>query len=372
MKHTLLVTALALAGLHAVAAADVVKIGFIGPLTGPDAHWGKDNQNSAQLAIDALNRSASKINGKAVTFELVSQDDQEDPKQSTLAAQRLLDEKVVAVVGPFTSGTTIPAARIINQAGVPQFSVAVNSVYTSLGYNNVFRLSAVDTRMGPAIAQYALTDLKAKRVAMIDDRTAYSQGLADKFEAEVKRLGGQVLRREYVTPGQNNLSPIVTSIRAVKPDLLFVAMSDSQAAPLALQMKQLGLNTRVLSGDMIQTDNFIKLSGSNSEGFMAAVAGNVLAQRAQGRDFSSRYQAKYGKQPLSYGPQHYDAVNLIAKAMQTANSSDPAKMIAALRSISYEGVNASYRFDSHGDLIKAPITIYQIRKARWEPIKVTN
>ncbi|EEG07999.1 branched-chain amino acid ABC transporter substrate-binding protein [Pseudogulbenkiania ferrooxidans] len=371
MKHTLLVTLLALGGISAASAAEVVKIGFIGPLTGPDAHWGKDNQNCAQLAVDTLNRSALRINGQPVQFELVSQDDQEDPKQSTLAAQKLLDEEVKAVVGPFTSGTTIPAARIINQAGLPQFSVAVNATYTNQGYGNAFRLSAVDTRMGPAIAQYALSELKAKRIAMIDDRTAYSQGLADKFEAEAKRLGAQVIRREYTTPGQNNFSPILTTIRAAKPDLLFVAMSDSQAAPLALQMKQLGLSTKVLSGDMIQTDNFIKLSGSNSEGFMAAVAGNVLEKRSQGQDFIKRYHAKYGKPPLSYGPQHYDAVMLVAKAMQQANSTEPGKVTAALKKISYEGVNASYRFDSRGDLIQAPITVYQVRQAKWAPVKVT-
>lgn len=370
MKRTLLWTLLALAAGGANA-ADVVKIGFIGPLTGPDAHWGKDNQNCAQLAIETLNSKGIKINGKAVQFTLVSQDDQEDPKQSTLAAQRLIDDGINAVVGPFVSGTTIPASRIINQAGVPQFSVAVNATYTSLGYDNAFRLSAIDTRMGPAIAQYALNELKTRRIAIVDDRTAYSQGLADKFDAEIKRLGGQVVRREYTTPGQNNLSPIVTAIKAAKPDLVFVAVSDSQAAPFALQMKQLGLSTKVLSGDMIQTDTFIKLSGRNGEGFMAAVAGNVLESRPQGVEFMKRYQQKYGKLPLSYGPQHYDAVMLAATAMQQANTIDPVKVKAALKKMTYEGVNATYRFDAKGDLVKAPITVYQVKQAKWAPIKVT-
>lgn len=372
MKRLMLATLLSLNVVGTASAADIVKIGFIGPLTGPDAHWGKDNQNSAQLAIDTLNRSAPKIAGKAVQFQLVSEDDQEDPKQSTLAAQKLTDAGVQAVVGPFTSGTTIPAARILNQAGIPQFSVAVNSTYTSMGYNNAFRLSAVDTRMGPAMAQYAFNELKARRIAMIDDRTAYSQGLADKFEQEAKRLGAQIVRREYATPGQNNFSPIVTSIRAAKPDLLFVALSDAQAAPLALQMKQLGLSTKVLSGDMIQTDTFIKLAGNNGEGFMAAVAGNVLAQRAQGRDFLKQYQSRFGSQPQAYGPQHYDAVMLAAQAMQQAGSTASAKVIAALRKISVEGVNASYRFDARGDLLQAPITVYQVKQAQWQPIKVTH
>lgn len=277
-----------------------------------------------------------------------------------------------AIVGPFTSGTTIPASRIVNQAGIPQFSVAVNATYTNQGYQNAFRLSAVDTRMGPAMAQYALTHLKAKRIAMVDDRTAYSQGLADKFEAEVKRQGGQVVRRDYTTPGQNNMSAIVTSIKASKPDLIFVALSDSQAAPFALQMKQIGLASKVLSGDMIQTEDFIKLSGKNGEGFMSVVAGNVLDSRPQGKQFVQQYQQKYGKQPLSYGPQHYDAVMLAALSMQKANSTDGGKMAVALKAMSFEGANASYRFDAKGDLVKAPITVYQVKQAKWMPVMVTN
>lgn len=371
MKKIVACSVIALACQTAFAAS-VVKVGFIGPLTGPDAHWGKDNQNCAQLAIDALNSKALKINGEAVKFELVSQDDQEDPKQATLAAQRLVDEGVKAIIGPFTSGTTIPASRIINQAGIPQFSVAVNATYTNQGYQNAFRLSAVDTRMGPAMAQYALVQLKAKRIAMVDDRTAYSQGLADKFEQEVKRQGGQIIRRDYTTPGQNNMSAIVTGIKGSKPDLVFVALSDSQAAPFALQMKQIGLASKVLSGDMIQTEDFIKLSGRNGEGFMAAVAGNVLGSRPQGQQFMKQYQQKHGKLPLAYGPQHYDAVMLAALAMQKANSTDGAKVASALKSLSFEGANAAYRFDAKGDLIKAPITVYQVKQAKWVPIMVTN
>ncbi|SCK16609.1 branched-chain amino acid ABC transporter substrate-binding protein [Vogesella sp. LIG4] len=371
MKKIAVCTLVALA-CQAAVAANVVKLGFIGPLTGPDAHWGKDNQNCAQLAIDSLNSKGVRINGEPVTFELVSQDDQEDPKQSTLAAQRLVDAGVKAVIGPFTSGTTIPASRIVNQAGIPQFSVAVNSTYTSQGYQNAFRLSAVDTRMGPAMAQYALHELKARRIAMVDDRTAYSQGLADKFEAEIKRLGGQVVRRDFTTPGQNNMAPIVTSLKAAKPDLVFVALSDNQAAPFALQMKQIGLSTRVLSGDMIQTEDFIKLSGSNGEGFMAAVAGNVLDSRQQGKEFIRQYQQKYGKLPLAYGPQHYDAVMLTALAMQQAKTTDGGRVAAALKTLSFEGANASYRFDAKGDLQKAPITVYQVKQAKWVPIKITN
>lgn len=371
MKHIASSLILTLA-CQATFAATTVKIGFVGPLTGADAHWGKNNQNSAKLAIEHLNQKNIRVNGQEVKFELVSQDDQEDPKQATLAAQRLIDEGVKAVVGPFTSGTTIPASRIVNQAGIPQFSVAVNSSYTSQGYQNAFRMSAVDTRMGPAMAQFALNELKVKRIAMVDDRTAYSQGLADKFEAEVKRAGGQIVRREFTSPGQNNLSPIVTAMKSAKPDLIFVALSDSQAATFALQMKQIGLISKVLSGDMIQTEDFIKLSGANGEGFMSAVAGNVLESRPQGKEFLVQFQKKFNVTPLTYGAQHYDAVMLAAQAMQNANSLDGEKISKALHGMTYEGANTTYRFDAKGDLINAPITVYQVKQSKWAPIKVTH
>ena len=342
-----------------------VKIGFASPMTGAEANWGKDNENSAKMAIEELNKKGLVAGGQKLHFSLQSEDDAGDPRQGTVVAQRLVDSKIVAMVGHFTSGVTIPASRVYHEANVPQFSVAVNSAYTNQGFNNVFRLSAVDTKVGPALAEFTKKQLGAKTVALIDDRTAYSQGLVDQFEAAAKKLGLKVVRREYTDQKSTDMLPILTSLRASKPDAIFVGLADAQAATFARQYKQLGLKSKIIGGDMFQTDQFLKLAENNGEGFMSGVAGGVLAQRAEGRTFLQKYKAKYNAEPLAYGPQHYDAVMMIGEAIKKSGSTDANKLIAALRNVQYKGAVTDYAFDAKGDLKAAPITIYEVKAGQW-------
>ncbi|WP_299020973.1 branched-chain amino acid ABC transporter substrate-binding protein, partial [uncultured Tepidimonas sp.] len=172
----------------------VVKIGHVGPTSGPIAHLGKDNENGARMAIEELNAAGIQIEGKPVKFELLAEDDAADPKQGTAAAQKLVDAKVNGVIGHLNSGTTIPASQIYNAAGIPQISPsATNPKYTRQGFNNVFRMVADDTHLGGTLGRYAVEKLGAKKIAVIDDRTAYGQGVADEFEKGVKAAGGEIV-----------------------------------------------------------------------------------------------------------------------------------------------------------------------------------
>jgi branched-chain amino acid transport system substrate-binding protein len=175
-----------------VFAQTVVKIGHVGPLTGPIAHLGKDNENGARLAIDDLNERKVKIGGQEIKFELLPEDDASDPKQGTAVAQKLVDAKVAGVIGHLNSGTTIPASKIYHDAGIAQISPsATNPKYTLQGFNTTFRVVAHDGQLGGTLGRYAVAQLKGKSIAIIDDRTAYGQGVADEFEKAVKAAGGK-------------------------------------------------------------------------------------------------------------------------------------------------------------------------------------
>ncbi|MDE2396605.1 MAG: branched-chain amino acid ABC transporter substrate-binding protein, partial [Burkholderiales bacterium] len=223
----------------------VVKIGHVGPTSGGIAHLGKDNENGARLAIDDLNAKHVMIGGKVAHFELLAEDDAADPKQGTAAAQKLVDEKVNGVIGHLNSGTTIPASKIYSDAGIPQISPsATNPKYTRQGYKTAFRLVADDTQLGGTLGRYAVKELHGKNIAVIDDRTAYGQGVADEFEKGVKESGGTVVGREFTNDKATDFTAILTSIKSKKPDVIFFGGMDAVAGPMLRQMKQLGIEAK--------------------------------------------------------------------------------------------------------------------------------
>ena len=193
----------------------VVKLGHAGPLTGGIAHLGKDNENGARLAVDEANAKGLTLEGKTVKLEMVAEDDQEDAKVGTTVAQKLVDAKVAGVVGHLNSGVTIPASSIYNQAGIPMISgSATNPQLTEQGFKNVFRVVGRDDQQGPAIASYLAGEVKPKTVAVIDDATAYGEGLANEVEKTLKAAGVKVLPREKGTNKTADFRPSSPRSRA--------------------------------------------------------------------------------------------------------------------------------------------------------------
>lgn len=349
-------------------AQDVVKIGFASPLTGGQASYGKDNQNGAQMAIDELNAQGLKIGGKAVKFELMAEDDQADPKMGPVVAQKLVDARVAGVVGHFNSGVTIPASKVYSDAGIPQLSVSTNVNYTMQGYKTAFRLMADDGKQGKALGEYAVKTLKLKRLAVIDDATAYGQGLADEFERAVKASGGQVVKHEHTNDKAVDFAALLTSIKAQTPDAIFFGGYDQQAAPMARQMKTLGMNIKLMGGETMNSAKFIELAGPAAEGAIASTPGAALELRPNGKAFAAKYKARYNQDIGLYAPYFYDGVMLIAAAMKAANSTDPAKYLPALAKIKYPGITANIEFDGKGDLTQGLLTIFEVKNGKWEVI----
>lgn len=347
-----------------------VKIGAAAPLTGPQAHLGKDNENGTRMAIEDANAKSIMIGGKKAHFELVSEDDQVDPKMATIVAQNLVDAKVNGVIGHMNSGTTIPASRIYHDNGIPQISPSATAVaYTAQGYDNVFRVMANDSQQGRVLGEFAAQKLGAKKIAVIDDRTAYGQGIADEFVKSAEAHGAQIIAHEYTSDRAVDFTAVLTSIKGKQPDLIFFGGMDPQSAPMVKQLRGLGVKTQFMTGDGSYTPSFIENAGAAAEGTYASLPGVPLDQMPGGKDFASRYEAKY-KQPIQlYAPYCYDAVSVMIDAMQKAGSAEPAKYLPEMRKLVHDGVTARIAFDEKGDLKGGAITLYQVRQGKWQPVQ---
>jgi len=375
MKKTLITAAaLSLAGL--ASAQEVVKIGHSAAVTGPVAYFGKDTENGARMAVEALNARGMQIKGRKVRFELVAEDDGGDPKQATSVAQKLVDARVNGVVGHETSGTTIPASKIYHQAGIPQISPSSTSPkYTQQGFNTAFRVVANDVQLGQALGRYAVKEMQARRVAVIDDRTAYGQGLAAEFARSLQQQGAQVVAKEFTHDKATDFNAILTKIRATKPDLVFFGGMSAVAGPMLRQMKQLGLNVKMMGGDGICSDEIHKLSGGamlDNQVFCAEAGGVDAAGRAGLDKFRADYKKRFGIEVQINAPYAYDAVMTLADAMARAGSSAPAAYLPLLAKTHYKGVTGAIAFDTRGDIRDGTITLYTFKGGKRSVLAVTK
>jgi branched-chain amino acid transport system substrate-binding protein len=376
--RTTIALALSIAAVPAFAQMEV-RIGSAASVSGPGAHQGKDTENGARLAIEDLNAKGAMIDGKKVKWVLLAEDDASDPKQGTAVAQKLVDARAQGVVGHLNSGTTVPASKIYAAAGIPQISPATTSpVYTHQGFKTAFRVVANDNMIGHALARYTVETLKAKKFAVIDDRTAFGQGLADQFVKSVKAMpGGAALlvSREYTTDKATDFNAILTTIRARQPDVVFYGGMDAVAGPMLKQMKALGMPAKMVSGDGVCSEKMPRLAGDalGDDKVTCVVAGGVTAPQEAGlAAFTARYQQRF-KLPLqTYAPYAYDAVMALATAMQQAKSSTPSVYLPVLAKIQYQGVTGKIAFDANGDLRDAALTLYTYRQGKQTKLQVVR
>ena len=354
----------------------VVKIGHVAALSGPAAHLGRDNENGVRMAIEELNAKGVQIGGRTARFELLAEDDAGDPKQGTAAAQKLVDSKVQGVVGHLNSGTAIPAARIYADAGIPQIAPSVtNPRYTRQGFKTTFRMVADDVQLGGTLGRYAVQTLKAKTIAVIDDRTAYGQGVAAEFEKAAKAAGATIAKREFTSDKATDFTAILTGIRSAKPDVIFYGGMDAVAGPMLRQMKQLGIAAKFMGGDGVCTAELSKLAASQvPDGqVVCAIAGGVDPVQKPALDkFKADFKKKFGSEVQIYAPYTYDATRAMVEAMVKAGSPDPAKYLPALQKISYAGVTGPVAFDEKGDIKNGALTLYTYKSGQREEVGVVR
>jgi branched-chain amino acid transport system substrate-binding protein len=361
----------------AVHAQSEIKIGSASPLSGPGAHQGKDIENGARMAIDDLNARGLAIGGKKVKWTLVAEDDGSDPKMGTAVAQKLVDTGVAGVVGHLNSGTTVPASKIYESAGIPEISPAATTpLYTHQGFRTAFRIVANDDLVGHVLAAYAANTLKAKKIAVIDDRTAFGQGLADEFVRQVKRAGAaQIVSRQFTNDKATDFNAILTQIRARNPDVVFYGGMDAVAGPMLKQMKALGIKATLVSGDGICSEKLPALAGDalgNDKVFCVVAGGVSGAEEAGYNAFAERYRKRFNMPLQTYAPYAYDAVMVFAQAMQQAQSPDPARFLPALANIHHQGITGAIAFDPKGDLRNAALTLYTYRDGKKVKLQVVR
>lgn len=366
-KNVLTVAAAALlvahAGYASAAQEQVVKIGVSGPLSGANAFAGKDNENGVRLAIDELNAKKLTIGGKTVKFQLVSEDDQGDPKAGVSVAQKFADAGVRFVLGPYNSGVAIPASRIYNDAGIIMSTVGTNPKVTQSGYKNVFRIVASDNQLGSSMANYAAKQLKLKTIGVVDDRTAFGQGVADEFVKQAKKSGLKVAGREFTTDKATDFAAILTALKSKKVDAIFFGGYAPQAGPMARQMRALGLqHVKLLGGDTLCSPEMTKLGGDAvGENVLCAQGGAILDKQLAGPAFQKRYKERFKQAPDVYAASFYDQTLFIAQAMKAANSIDPSVVGTAMHASSYKGVVGTYAYDAAGNMKQSAVTVYTFK-----------
>ena len=378
VKFNAVVSAAALLIAGAASAQDmVVKIGHVGPTSGGIAHLGKDNEMGARMAIDELNAKGVTIGGKKAKFELLAEDDAGDPKQGTAVAQKLVDSKVNGVIGHLNSGTTIPASKIYSDAGIPQISPsATNPKYTRNGYKTAFRVVADDTHLGGTLGRYAIKELKGKSIAVIDDRTAYGQGVAEEFAKAVKASGGSIAEQQFTNDKATDFTAILTAIKAKNPDVVFYGGMDAVAGPMIRQMKQLGITAKFMGGDGICSGELPKLAaGAMADGqVVCAEAGGVEgAQKASMEKFKVDFKKKFNADVQIYAPYVYDATMVMVDAMVKAGSAEPAKYLPVLaKTNGFKGVTGTIAFDEKGDIQNGALTLFTYKGEKREQIAVVR
>jgi branched-chain amino acid transport system substrate-binding protein len=375
-KNLIAIAALTLSAGFSMAQT-VVTIGHVGPTSGGIAHLGKDNENGAIMAVEELNAAGVTIGGKKVTIKLMTEDDAADPKQGTAVAQKLVDANVSGVIGHLNSGTSIPASKIYSDAGIPQISPsATNPKYTRQGFKTTFRVVADDTQLGGTLGKYAVNTLKAKSIAVIDDRTAYGQGVAEEFSKAVKAAGGNIVAQEFTTDKATDFNAILTTIKGKKPDVVFFGGMDAVAGPMLRQMKSLGINAKFMGGDGICSTELVKLAGdavSDDQLFCAEAGGVEKGSKfeAAKADFEKKFKAKFGVEVQVYAPYVYDSVRIMVAAMVKAGSSDPAKYLPVLAATKdFQGVTGAISFDNKGDVLNGALTMQTIKGGKLQVLSV--
>ena len=351
----------------------VIKIGNVAPLTGPDSYLGKDNENGARLAVEEINRQGLTINGKAITLELLGEDDAGDPKLGTQVAQKLVDSKVVAVVGHLNSGVTIPASKIYSEAGIVQISPSsTNPEYTKQGYKTAYRMVGTDAQQGPVLAKFAIENLKGKSIAIVDDATQYGKGLADEFEKKIISSGSKIVIHEATNNKATDFKAILTNIKAKNPDIILFGGMAATGGPFAKQAKELGIKAKIIGGDGICSPTLYELAGDAVENIVCSTVGVPKESLNNSANFLKNYQERFKTEVQIYAPMAYDAVMIIVDAMKRSNSTNAADILKAIPTTNYAGLSGQITFDEKGDLKESYITLSQFKDKKILTLEVVK
>ncbi|CAA9399777.1 MAG: ABC-type branched-chain amino acid transport systems, periplasmic component, partial [uncultured Ramlibacter sp.] len=260
-----------------------------------------------------------------------------------------------------------------NDCGIPHVTgAATNPNLTKPGYKTTYRIIANDNALGAALALYAVDNLKLKNIAIIDDRTAYGQGVAEVFKQTASGKGVKIVDEQFTTDKATDFMAILTAIKAKKPDAIFYGGMDPQAGPMLRQMEQLGLSdVKYFGGDGICTSEIAKLAaGAKTLGnVICAEGGASLGKMPGGTAWKQKYDGKFPGQFQVYSPYTYDATFVLVDAMKRADSTDPKVYTPKLAETNFKGVTANIAFEPNGELKNAATTLYTYKDGKKTPLE---
>ncbi len=346
---------------------DTIKIGVAAPFTGSIAKMGSDFKNGIVIAIEEWN-SKGGIGGKKI--EALFEDDANDPKQAVSVANKLVNSGVVAVIGHFTSSCSMAASEVYHRAEVVMINASsTNPQLTQRGYKNIFRICGRDDLQGRVAAEFALKELKAKRVAILHDKTTYGQGLAEEFKKNIHPTA-QIVYYGGITLGEKDFKPVLTTIKQHNPEVLYFGGLYPEGGLIIKQSRELGADYVFLSGDALSDVKFVEIAGQKaSEGtFITFNPDTQSSPSAKG--FLENYRKSFGE-PGPYSIYAYDAANILFKALSEAKDIRGAALADKIRATEFKGSLSSYRFDEKGDVIHMPYVIWKVTggifKEHWRP-----
>ena len=324
-----------------------ILIGVPAPLSGDSASAGQDILHGAELSAKKIN-DAGGVDGKKI--KIVSQDDACSAQTAAQAAQKLISQQVVAVAGSYCSSAALPELAAFHRSSIPfVMDASTNPQITEQGFPEAFRTIFRDDQQGPVAAGFITGFLKAKKVAVVNDSTTYSKGLADQTVIGLKAAGADVVYNNALTPGQSDYSSVLTKIAQANPDVFYYTGYFAEFGLLLKEAKQQGLKFQMMGGDATNDPTLIKTAGDAAVGVLIDSA--PLAQfLTSAQDYVSSYKTAYGSTPGPYSAYEYDAVGAVAAAIKKAGSTDSKKITAALQNLGdYAGVTGTFHFDAKGD-----------------------
>lgn len=349
--------------------AKTLKIGSMSPLTGPYASDGTDIKNGILTAIEIFEEMGEMSGYDKI--ELFAQDTACDPRQAVAAANKLINLDVVGIIGAYCSSSTIPASEVLNEAEIIMITPAsTNEKVTDRGLPYIFRMCGRDDDQAPAATRFIKEVLEAKTLFIVDDKTTYSQGMADGVARAAKFLGMKVLSHEHVNQGEKDFSAILTLAKQKNPDVFYMSLQGfSPAAMMTIQARRLGITSPIVSPDTIFQPKFIEVAKDASNGVFLTY-GYTDPNTPAYKNFEKRYVPKHGK-IAAYATYAYDSAMSLLKAVKAAGSTNTEKIKAELMKLDYQGVSKHIQFKKNGDTSSSYIVFKVVGNQfvpYWDPV----
>lgn len=341
-----------------------IRIAVAGPMTGQYAAFGEQMKRGAQMAVDDINARGG-INGKKLLLEVA--DDACDPKQAVSIANQMASRGVIFVAGHYCSSTSIPASDVYQQEGMVEISPAsTNPTFTDRGLSNIFRLCGRDDQQGPAAAEFIAKRFADKRIAIVHDNQAYSKGLADATKTKLNALGIKEVLYDTITPGERDYSALVTKLKAAQIDILYYGGYHSEAGLIVRQMREQGMDTRLIAGDALVTQEFWSITGPAGNGTMMSFSPDPR-KNPQASEVVERFR-KAGYEPEGYTLYTYATIQVFAQAVTHETGTGAPALVAALHKGKFDTVLGSIDFDSKGDVNAPGYVFYEWRDGHYAEV----